>query len=146
MSQIRNDFNNSVKESEGTESGVFTGSSTTTTYHTKPGVSLQDQLVIKEYYNQVIGNFNGIVAARIAEFLRKGMRVDVLLDAITTTGYAQRPSFYYLFAILRRYEESGIKTMEDVMEDNRQREERRRKAYQERYGEWYRIAEDDFPF
>ena len=143
MSQIRNNYNKVETESEG---AVFSDSTTTTTYHTEPGVSVYDQEVIRDYYTQILGNFNGIVAADLSRFLAAGIRPPVILDALEITARAPRPSFYYLRAILERYLDEGVRTMEDVEEDKRRRAKRRRQAYTETYGAWYRVADDSMPF
>lgn len=56
------------------------------------------------------------------------MDCSVILAAINDTERAQRPSIYYLLAILRRCQAEGVKTKEDY--------EARNAKFQRRYRSW----------
>lgn len=119
-------------------SSTSTSTSTTTTYTTEPGVSgLLDLETIRDAYTVSIGAMSVSVASMIERFLRIGMRPDVICHAIEETGFAPRPTPHYLRAILARYAQSGILTMDDVFRDENRRIGEQNQANYMRYRGWY---------
>lgn len=124
-------------------------SSSTTTYHTQPGVSYIDPLQLEQLrqaYENVLGHINSITAGELEQYIKGGIEVPVIVDAIGITARAPRPTFYYLAAILNRYMAQGVRTMDDVREDKRQRDAKRYRAYKDFWADWYRDPEDSMPF
>lgn len=122
-------------------------STTTTTGHTDPGVRMNGRVrqwtdeeieLIWSKYQKIIGVE---INAAIGDFLRKcmyaGMDAYVVLDAIDRTGWARNPSGYYLRAILRRYLAENLLSLDDVMADEAEREQDKRKNAYMRRREWF---------
>ena len=57
------------------------------------------------------------MAAYIGQLLQRGLSKDVLMDAITQTFLAPRPSWHYFAAICRRLQAAGIRSMEALDAD-----------------------------
>lgn len=105
---------------------VDTSTTTTTREHGAGRVPAPDELrAIREAYADAIGPLNRQTARMLVDALEGGIEPPVMLHAIEATGFAPRPSVYYLRAILRRYAASGIRTMADVERDERRRAPRR---------------------
>ena len=138
MTTSRNNSDNSINRKQGT---VTVGSSsTTTTYHTEPGVCTanpQDLEVIRTAYNGVCGPLTAPIAHFIEKCLSAGMEPAVIVDAIERTGWARRPSPFYLRAILQRYLRDRIKTMDDVREDEEDRQEFQKQWGDDAWKEWF---------
>lgn len=82
-----------------------------------------------------------IIQKQIAELIRGGMTGEVIRMAIDETQMAPRPSWAYCAAILRRCEDSGIKTIEDWNADKQRYSSRLNPAmnYQQR-----KYTDDDY--
>jgi len=82
-----------------------------------------------------------VIQRQLAELIRDGMSVDVIRMAIDETQMAPRPSWAYCAAILRRCENSGIRTLAQWQEDKRQYASRLNPAlnYEQR-----RYTDDDY--
>ena len=121
-------------------------STTTTTYTPEPGVFYEKDLeIIRCAYTVSIGDMTVSVASMIERYLRIGMRPDVICHAIEETGFAPRPTPHYLRAILTRYAQSGILTMDDVLMDEHRRIRTQSQANFKRYQAWYG-GDDDQPW
>lgn len=113
-------------------------SSSTTTIHTEPRVcTAQDLEAIRVAYNGTIGPLTAPIAHFLEKCMAAGIEPAVIVDAIERTGWARRPSPFYLRAILQRYLREDIRTMADVLGD-----EADLRQYQQRNGddgwrEWY---------
>ncbi|MGX8705500.1 MAG: hypothetical protein ACSW8J_02880, partial [bacterium] len=93
---------------------------------------------IAKKYQQMIGmEINCTVGAFLKKCMYAGMDWLVVLDAIEKTGWARNPTAYYLRAILSRYLNEGIRTLEDVREDDARRETERRRASYNRRSSWF---------
>lgn len=80
-------------------------------YHTEPGVRIitaEEGEKICKTYTENIGPMTAAVATMITAAVNKGLKVDDVLLAIEETGYAPRPSAYYLRAILRNWIKDGV--------------------------------------
>lgn len=80
-------------------------------YHTEPGVSFitaEDGERICSAYTENIGPLTASVAHMIESFVSQGLTVDNIILAIEETGFAPRPSAYYLRAILRNWARDGV--------------------------------------
>lgn len=134
--------NNTTKSSSSKETAAGSSSSTITTIHTQPGVCLfnpQDLEAIRIAYKGCVGQeLTATVAGYIEKCMAAGMHADVVLDAIERTGWARRPSPFYLRAILRRYLEWSIFTMEDVREDDWGLEESKKMHGDDAWKSWYK--------
>ena len=123
--------------------GVTTTSSntnTTTTYHTQPGVSWNDDKLeaIARKYEEIMGYaINGTIGHYLRRCMIAGMDAYVVLDAIERTGWARKPSPYYLRAILERYLRDDILTQDDVMADDRDRYVYRKQKKLEKETGWF---------
>lgn len=138
----KNTTNNNITSSSSNETTTASSSSNTTTIPTRPGVCLlnpQDLEDIRISYKSSLGmELTATVAAYIERCLRAGMQAEVVVDAIERTGWARRPSPFYLRAILRRYLEWSIFTMEDVLDDQADREDFQRNYGDDRWKDWYK--------
>ena len=79
--------------------------------NTEPGVfilSAEDGERICTAYTENIGPMTAAVANMILSFLQKSLTVDNIVLAIEETGFAPRPSAYYLRAILRNWAQFGV--------------------------------------
>lgn len=65
-------------------------------------------LIREAYVNNVCPMMTQAAAFEIESAMNAGMDVDTVLLAIHETGYAPRPSLYYLRAILRTWAETGV--------------------------------------
>lgn len=139
----KNSNNNSNNSRNSNKLTVSSSSITTTTIgNTQPGVfpvSPADLEDIRIAYTTTIEKeMNATVAWFIEKCLNAGINADVIEDAIFRTGWAKRPSPFYLRAILNRYMKEGIKTLQDVADD-----EAELRSHQDRFGadmwkDWYR--------
>ena len=149
MTSQRTHNDNTVTEPDQTlrEKEHNTTSSTTTTYHTEPGVLCTPVELeqIRTVYEDVIGRLNMVKARDIEEALRAGVTAEGIVDALEQTAMAPRPSHYYLRAILRRYAERGIYTIKDAERDRYIRRAQQRYAREEREA-WYKPVVDDDPW
>lgn len=83
-------------------------------------------MAIESAYRACVGDsIRAPMAMLIGSLYRGGMDADVIVHAIELTGFAPRPTPWYLKAILGRYEASGIRSMQDVMQDEHLFDERR---------------------
>ena len=69
----------------------------------------------RDIYEANIGRMNPQVGRAIERFLLAGMELEVIEEAIGETGWARRPSANYLMAILRRYVDAEIFTLDDLI-------------------------------
>ena len=81
--------------------------------HTGPGVlpGPHDLERLRQAYEEVIGRLNSIVAGEIERYLKRGMEVDLIIEAIECTAWAPNPTPYYLRAVLRRWAGQGVWTV-----------------------------------
>lgn len=118
-------------------------STSTTTVVTDPGVFRQ----IREAYVDNIGPLTGAIAHYLEDLMDEGMAPVVILDAITQTGWAPRPSPQYLRAILRRYSLENIYTEQDLQYSKLRRQRERDEANAARWKRWYAPDQDqELPF
>lgn len=100
-------------------------------YNTVPGVCLcspSDLEDIRIAYNQNIGELTAPVAHYIETCIRGGMEPAVIREAIERTGWAPRPTPFYLRAILQRFQRDEVRTMKDVEREQVNRQQRRENA------------------
>ncbi len=138
MTTSRNNSDNSSNRKQGT--AAVSSSTTTTTIHTDPGVCTanpRDLEVIRTAYNGSIGPLTAPIAHFIEKCITAGMEPAVIVDAIERTGWARRPSPFYLRAILQRYLNWGIRTMEDVHGDEADRRLYQQENGEDGWKEWY---------
>ena len=124
------------------------GSSSTTTMHTDPGVSWlspYEMETIREVYEDVLGPINTYKAQAIGKAIACGLTLDAIIDAIEQTAMAARPTHAYLAAILRRYATYGLTTRAAAERDREDFAARREAANRER-ATWYRSTDDDMPW
>lgn len=114
--------------------------SSITTIHTDPGVftaNPQDLECIRTAYLGVCGPLTAPIAHFIEQCLTAGMEPAVIVDAIERTGWARRPSPFYLRAILQRYLREQIRTMEDVGFDDAERRQFQQQHGDDGWREWF---------
>lgn len=92
---------------------------TSTSRDTQPGVSRETLKRLLRAYNEILGNMTNQVGWYLNELMEQGMEVEVIINAINETGWAQRPSPRYLKCILERYRDDEIMTMDDLRRDQR---------------------------
>lgn len=73
--------------------------------------------IMSAYRANVGASITAPLAWLIGKLYSAGMDADVIVHAIEVTGYARRPSPWYLKAVLARYEEQRLFTMGDVLHD-----------------------------
>lgn len=102
----------------------------------------------RELYEGNIGRMTPAIANMIERCLLAGMDPDVVDSAIAKTGWAKRPSPNYLAAILRRYCDQSIKTIDDLMKDEARFEAMKEQRRAERAARWYEedTISQDLPF
>ena len=136
------------KEEKQTQASIQQDSrsgSSTTTYHTEPGVSVSewDLEIIRQQYNQVIGELNCVKAWDIERAIQNGIEVSAILDALEQTAMAPRPSHYYFRAIIVRYMQEGITTAEKAEAQREKRRNDRLMARIRKENTWYATPEDE---
>ena len=116
---------------------------TTTTTNTEPGVLADphDLELIRQAYLEILGPINVVKANIIERALMNGVKPDAILNAITETGMAPRPSHAYLSAILTRYMMMGITDMAAIEAERAEREQARREANASKWS-WYSDPEE----
>ena len=67
-----------------------------------------DMEKIREAYCDNIGDLTGAVAKMIEKAIYHGLTAQEVVMAIEETGFAPRPSAYYLKAILENWAENGV--------------------------------------
>ena len=95
----------------------------------------------RDIYEANIGRMNPQVGRAIERFLLAGMELEVIEEAIGETGWARRPSANYLMAILRRYVDAEIFTLDDLIADRARHEADKQARQARRAARWY--DEDD---
>lgn len=119
--------------------------SSTTTYHTEPGVHPHDLEVIRQYYESILKCYlNAYTAADIEQAIASGLQTSAILDALDETAMAPRPSHYYFRAILKRYMAEGITTREAAEAQRYRRRTARMMARMEREQAWYSSPAEEF--
>ena len=90
-------------------------SSTTTGIPTTPGVLTSDQWdELRTIYEGCgLGLLSMPVSLMIQDFNKDGMSYEVIREAIIETGFAPRPSAYYLRAVLTRAAGDDIQTLDE---------------------------------
>lgn len=71
-------------------------------------LSAEDKEILRECYNDNIGEMTGAAAGVIERAFLAGIDVCDIIMAIEDTGLAPRPSGYYLKRILDRWIETGV--------------------------------------
>ena len=97
----------------------------------------------RDIYEANIGRMNPQVGRAIERFLLAGMELEVIEEAIGETGWARRPSANYLMAILRRYVEAEIFTLDDLIADRARHEADKQARQARRAARWYDEDEPD---
>lgn len=108
-----------LKQTERRSDTSTSGSSTssTTTYHTVPGVSAHDLEEIRQTYEGVVKCYlNNVTARDIERAIEGGLEASAIMDALYQTAMAPRPSHYYFRAILKRYMAEGITSRQKAEE------------------------------
>lgn len=109
--------------------------------HTQPGVcqlSPSDLEDIRIAYKTSLSMpLTSTVAHFIENCLYAGMHADVVIEAINRTGWAKRPTPFYLRAILNRFLQAQILTMQDVKDDEEERLDFQRQAGEDAWKYWY---------
>lgn len=135
---VRTTGSQSVSSQSVSKAGGGSSSSTTTTKpRSRACCTPHDLEVLRDAYETNVGLLTGVVQMTITNALEMGMELAVILDAINTTAWASRPSARYFAAILRRYQAAGIMTMDDVIRDNDQHEQRIQTYKRRRSARWY---------
>ena len=131
-----------IKKTERTHSD--SSCSSTTTYHTEPGVSAYDLEVIRQHYVSILKHhLNAFTAADIEQAIAVGLQTSAILDALDETAMAPRPSHYYFRAIIKRYMREGINTREQAEAQRIRRRNERAMARITREHEWYSSPDDE---
>lgn len=125
-----------------TRTGTSGFSGSTTTKTTPPGVFIKwtdEELdeIAKKYIRTIGTGITPVVGAFLKKCMFAGMSWLVVLDAIEKTGWARNPTAYYLRAILNRYLSDGIRTLDDVRADEKEREIEKRTKYLEKERDWF---------
>lgn len=97
----------------------------------------------RDIYEANIGRMNPQVGRAIERFLLAGMELEVIEEAIGETGWARRPSANYLMAILRRYIDAEIYTLDDLITDRARHEAEKEARRARRAARWYDEDEPD---
>ena len=97
----------------------------------------------RDIYEANIGRMNPQVGRAIERFLLAGMELEVIEEAIGETGWARRPSANYLMAILRRYVDAEIFTLDDLIADRVRHEAEKEARRARRAARWYDEDEPD---
>ena len=97
----------------------------------------------RDLYEANIGRMNPQVGRAIERFLLAGMQLEVIEEAIGETGWARRPSANYLMAILRRYIDAEIYTLDDLIDDRARHEAEKEARRARRAARWYDEDEPD---
>ena len=97
----------------------------------------------RDIYEANIGRMNPQVGRAIERFLLAGMELEVIEEAIGETGWARRPSANYLMAILRRYVDAEIFTLDDLITDRARHEAEKEARRARRAARWYDEDEPD---
>lgn len=97
----------------------------------------------RDLYEANIGRMNPQVGRAIERFLLAGMQLEVIEEAIGETGWARRPSANYLMAILRRYIDAEIYTLNDLIDDRARHEAEKEARRARRAARWYDEDEPD---
>lgn len=95
----------------------------------------------RQLYEENIGRMTPQVGRTIERFLAAGMELEVVEEAIGETGWARRPSPNYLVAILRRYHDCNVLTLDDLIADRARHEAEKEARRARRAARWY--DEDD---
>ena len=96
--------------------------------HTEPGECICSPSELEDIriaYNQNIGEMTAPVAYFVEKCIKGGMEPAVIREAIERTGWAPRPTPFYLRAILQRFQREGVRTMADVEREQIERRQRR---------------------
>jgi len=81
-------------------------------------VSPEELDSIRSAYERTVGQpLTALIAHEIEDALADGMFAAVVMEAITVTGWAPRPSPYYLRAVLRRWRRDGVLTVDQLAAD-----------------------------
>lgn len=143
MTQVCNIYDiegNPVTSSTSSRTSSSTSTTTTTTVHTDPGVSSKQRIL--EAYRACIGDqMTAAIAHYLELVLASGMSPDVIVHAIQETGWAKRPTAYYMRAILERYRRSGIMNMSQLLHDEAEWDARQREEPW-----WMKKVDDDLPY
>lgn len=121
---IRDNKPTATTRSSSTSSSTTSSSTTTTTTSstttgssipTHPGVLTVDQWdEIKTLFEGCgLGVLSMPVVYMIRDFVGQGMTYEVIREAIMETGFAPRPSAYYLRAVLNRAAGDDIQTLDE---------------------------------
>ena len=97
----------------------------------------------RDIYEANIGRMNPQVGRAIERLLLAGMELEVIEEAIGETGWARRPSANYLMAILRRYVDAEIFTLDDLITDRARHEAEKEARRARRAARWYDEDEPD---
>ena len=93
-----NNYNNSSTQNRGINEPLKAGE-----------IAPEDAQRLKQVYSDVLGRMTKPVAYMILGYLRTGLTVDNVIDAINLTAFAPRPSAAYLNGILHNWRLYGVK-------------------------------------
>ena len=115
----------------------YTGSSSSSSsIHTRPRVfSWSDEMldiISRKYYGVFHEDINNTIGDYFRKLQHRGMDPNLIVEAIEQSGWAKKPTPYYMRAILNRYLDEDILTLEDLLAD---KAERRAEKARERYGQ-----------
>ena len=99
--------------------------------------SSEDYEAIRGAYVSNIGEMTPAAARMIERFIGCGIAPTVICEACGETGLAPQPSAYYLRAILARYAQQGILTMDDLERERAERMRRQAGAMYDKWERWY---------
>ena len=101
----------------------------------------------RNLYQENIGRMSPQVGRTIERYLLAGMQLEVIEEAIAVTSWAPRPSPNYLMAILRRYIDDHVMTLDDLIQDRIRHEADKEVRRSRRAARWYDEGEfDPLPF
>lgn len=112
----------------------YTGSGSTTTRTTDPGV-----LLLNMQLEQLVGPYRDVfgrgipvaVGQYFVRLMKAGMEPAVIASAINATAWARVPTPYYMRAILQRYLAEGIMTEAQLSHDRMEQDTRRHEQVDE---------------
>lgn len=101
----------------------------------------------RDLYQENIGRMSPQVGRTIERYLLAGMQLEVIEEAIAETSWAPRPSPNYLMAILRRYMDDHVMSLDDLIQDRIRHEADKEVRRSRRAARWYDEGEfDPLPF
>lgn len=127
LHDYQNEQHNKQNQHQQQKNNDDSTSSTSTSIDTQPGVfcSKEDLQQILTAYRDLLGDMTANVGWYLEGLIRWGMEPAVIVRAIQETGWARRPTPYYMRAVLERYRRCGIRTLDDLENDKAEFDVRR---------------------